>query len=306
MPEHCNDISSAVSFGTAGWSYDDWRGWFYPKRAPRRFSQLGFLSRYLSVAEINTSFYRIPDPSMADGWLRAVEESPDFRFTMKLWQTFTHDSAPIEEHDARAYREVADRLFRAGRLAGVLAQFPWSFRWTPSSVERVRELRDRFSDYPMIVEVRHDSWMKEKAFDLLRELECSFCNIDQPIIGASMPPTAIVAASPAYVRLHGRRYDTWFAEDAPAHERYNYLYRSEELSEWADRIKELVPKAEGTLVIANNHFNAKAVATALELEGLVTGEKPAAPPDLIDAFPHLSKVCRRDGPPPPPEQLELF
>ena len=61
---------------------------------------------------------------------------------------------------------------------------------------------------------------------MLHERGVGFCNIDQPVIGRSIKPSERATARVAYVRLHGRRYDTWFSDDPamPPSERYNYLY----------------------------------------------------------------------------------
>jgi len=299
--------ANGLYLGTAGWNYNDWRGCFYPRTPSRGFSELAYLSRYVTAAEVNTSFYRIPALHQADRWVAAVSDRPRFVFAMKLWQGFTHDPSPVAPGDVHAFSLVAERLAQSGRLAGVLAQFPWSFKYGEDEIARLRRLAREFGRWRLIVEVRHASWLRDETLDLLKELDCSFCNIDQPVIGQSAPPTALVTASPAYVRLHGRRYDVWFAEGEAPSERYNYLYKTEEIAEWAERIRQLTPKAEQTLAIANNHFNAKAVATILELQHLLTGEKPAAPPELLEAFPHLRDICRLDpSAPPSGRQLELF
>jgi uncharacterized protein YecE (DUF72 family) len=73
----------------------------------------------------------------------------------------------------------------------------------------------RFADYPLVVEFRHASWKVPETFALLREHHAGFCNIDQPIIGRSLEPSAEVTSEIGYVRLHGRRYDTWFANAEP-------------------------------------------------------------------------------------------
>src|SRR2546423_185777 len=84
-------------------------------------------------------------------------------------------------------------------------------------IERVSANLDgmlkRFADYPLAVEVRHATWNVPEVFELLRERGAGFCNIDQPVIGKSLKPSALATAPVGYVRLHGRRYDTWFSDD---------------------------------------------------------------------------------------------
>lgn len=268
---------------------------------------MSYLARYLDAVEINTTFYRIAPPRLAEGWLEAVRDRPRFLFSMKLWQGFTHESAEIDSPAARSVAHVAQILAQENRLACVLAQFPWSFRYGEAQVERIRQLAGAFSQWRLVVEVRHGSWLRDEYLELLRRLGCGFCNIDQPVIGASVPPTAIMTAPPAYIRLHGRRYDTWFAENEDAAKRYDYLYNREEIAEWVERIRQLAAKAEKTLVIANNHFNAKAVATILEMNHLLTGDNPAAPPEILAAYPHLRAFCvEQPAEPHTQEQLALF
>src|ERR1051326_4709988 len=71
----------------------------------------------------------------------------------------------------------------------------------------------RFADYPLVVEVRHATWNVPEVFELLRERGAGFCNIDQPLIGNSIEPSERVIGPLGYVRLHGRRYDTWFSDN---------------------------------------------------------------------------------------------
>ena len=79
--------------------------------------------------------------------------------------------------------------------------------------------------------------------ELLRECAAGFCNIDQPVIGKSMEPSAEVTGPIGYVRLHGRRYDTWFNDEAtiPSFERYNYLYSEEELRKESEAFDNVRP-----------------------------------------------------------------
>src|SRR6266571_1937589 len=89
-----------------------------------------------------------------------------------------------------------------------------------------------------------------------------------------LKPSAEVTSPISYVRLHGRRYDTWFNDDpaVPGYERYNYLYRQEELEPWASRIRKVAERARDIFVVTNNHYQGKAVVNALQLISLLKGE----------------------------------
>jgi uncharacterized protein YecE (DUF72 family) len=87
-----DDVSAGrILVGPAGWSYQDWEGQVYPKPKPRGFDPLRYLARYFDTVEINSSFYRIPAAKTTQQWVDRVSEHPDFRFTSKLWQGFTHE-----------------------------------------------------------------------------------------------------------------------------------------------------------------------------------------------------------------------
>ena len=120
-----------------------------------------------------------------------------------------------------------------------------------------------------------------------------FCNIDQPLIGRSIKPSERVTSPIGYVRLHGRRYDTWFSDDpaSPPSERYNYLYSEAELEPWAKRIEHVAQSAKTTFVVTNNHFEAKGVVNALQLINLLTGNKVKVPETLRTHYPQLETIA---------------
>src|SRR6202051_3226242 len=77
-----------VRIGTAGWSYKDWDGIFYPSGMPRRKQHaLEYLARFFDTTEINTSFYGPLKPALAKLVCRKVEAvKKNFLFTAKLYR----------------------------------------------------------------------------------------------------------------------------------------------------------------------------------------------------------------------------
>lgn len=278
--------------GPAGWSYADWNGIVYPARRPRTFHEAAYLSEYFDTIEINSSFYHPTPPSHAAQWLARVAANPRFLFTAKLWQKFTHEETSSAE-DIRAVRAGFDVLQGSGRLGAVLAQFPFSFHRTPENTGRLRRLLDLFRDYPMVVEVRHASWAVSDFYSLLQERGVGICNIDQPLIGRSIQPAERITSPIGYVRLHGRRYDTWFSDDPaiPSSERYNYLYSAEELEPWVTRIRRIAESADTTFVVTNNHFQGKGIVNALQLIHSLSGKKVRVPETLRSHFPALDSIA---------------
>jgi uncharacterized protein YecE (DUF72 family) len=298
-----------VRIGPAGWSYPDWGGYVYPARRPKEFHEPAFLAQFFDTIEINTSFYGPMRPGHAHQWVEYVSANPRFLFTAKLWQKFTHEAilatpkAKITAEDERVVRAGFDVLRNAGKLGAVLLQFPFSFHRNAETTVYLKALLQRFADYTLAVEVRHASWHDDEIFAMLREHKAAFCNIDQPLIGRSLAPSSQLTAPTGYVRLHGRRYDTWFSDDAtiPSHERYNYLYSTEELSPWADRIRTVAEKARDVFVVTNNHYLGKGVVNALQLISLLSRSKVHVPEPLRQQYAELEAIANT-----PPEAPTLF
>jgi uncharacterized protein YecE (DUF72 family) len=275
-----------IRFGIAGWDYDDWWGPVYPadRKGKRVFDPLAYLSRYFDTIEINSTFYRPASAKSAASWVRRVEHNPNFRFTAKLYQRFTH-----QRHEAWTRPEVEEvqnglaPLLEAGRLGCLLVQFPWSFKRDAASREWLGDLVTAFGDFPLAVEVRHSSWNVPEFYASLRERGVGAVNIDQPVFRHSIKPGAEVTSSVGYVRLHGRNYENWFRDDAEPHERYDYLYTKDELESWLERIHEVAQRARDTYVVMNNHFRGQGPANALMLRRMA-GENVAAPAELMAAF----------------------
>jgi uncharacterized protein YecE (DUF72 family) len=295
--------------GPAGWSYPDWAGYVYPTRRAKGFHEATYLAEFFDTIEINTTFYQPLRPEHAAQWIERVAANPRFAFTAKLWQRFTHDTRSTTSGspaaDERAVRAGFDVLRAANRLGAVLLQFPFSFHRTAETVAYLSAVLKRFADYPLVVEVRHGSWDSPETLELLHSSGVSFCNIDQPIIGRSLGPSAATTSSVGYVRLHGRRYDTWFSDDAriPAHERYNYLYSAEELAPWVMRVRKVTERARETFVVTNNHFQGKSVVNALQLINILKGAKVKVPEPLRRQYPQLEEIA--DSPPAEPMLFPL-
>ncbi len=276
-----------IRFGPAGWSYKDWAGIVYPQPAPKGFDPLRYLAGYFDAIEVNSTFYRPARASVARSWVKRVKDRPDFRFTAKLWRRFTHEREEAwSEEDVGQVRAALDPLQEAGRLGAVLLQFPWSFRRTEENREWLEDLTSTFSNYPLVLEVRHSSWNEPEFFRELTERGIGFVNIDQPLFKNSIKPTAVATAAVGYIRVHGRNYKDWFRNQARPEERYDYLYSAEELGPWAERAKQLAaePATEDVYVVTNNHYRGKGIANALMLQALVEGSPVPGPPDLFDEY----------------------
>lgn len=274
-----------IRIGTAGWSYDDWKGIVYPESRPKDFQPLTYLSNYFDTLEINSTFYRPPTAKMSSGWARKISHNPNFKFSIKLWKGFTHDRENAHDPEEKLFKEGIAPLADNHLLGALLIQFPYSFKRSSSSIHYLESLIMKFNQYPLVVEVRHASFARTDFFDFLKARNVGFCNIDQPIIGYSLKPSSFLTSPVGYIRFHGRNYKNWFAENAdPAH-RYDYLYSSAELNPWVEKIKQMALKTTDLFVIQNNHFRGKAACNGLELKHALSGEKVTVPPPLAIAYP---------------------
>jgi uncharacterized protein YecE (DUF72 family) len=300
-----------IRIGTSGWSYPagpgTWNGVFYPARRPRGFDELAYYAEHFDTVEVNSTFYRMPEPGMAASWLRRTP--PGFVFAIKLFQKFTHPDMYLVRHGAKdwglsrsdidLFRAGLGPLADAGRLAAVLAQFPPSFHRDDDTRAYVEWLLDALAAYPLAVELRHRSWSDagDETLALLAGRRAAWVLVDEPKFGSSIRQSArqILSAAPlAYVRFHGRNAREWW-DHATSDDRYNYLYSREELTPFAEEAEAAAVGDRRVLMYMNNHFSAKAVANAAVLKHalgqLLPGEYT---PEIVARYPELTDVVRTE------------
>lgn len=312
-----------IRVGTAGWSYEDWKGIVYPTRAPAGFDPLAFMASLFDTNEINSTFYRIPAIRATRDWARRVSHNPRFAFTAKLFRGFTHERTAGSPEE-KEFLSAMEPLSKEGRLSEILVQFPVSFRNTDENRASLASILDRFRALPLAAEFRHSSWDNEDARDLIAERGAVFVNIDQPWIGENLRTTDHVAPGRAYYRFHGRNAPKWFGPNTSNEERYNYLYTPPQIEKAAARVRAASEKAaaggepgekaprgaagtSGVAAIFNNHFRGQAVANAIQLQHMLTGEMVTAPETLRGTYPALVPITEPAPPAAPrPKQPKLF
>jgi uncharacterized protein YecE (DUF72 family) len=291
---------SNILIGTAGFSYKDWEGVVYPSDLKRRkLHPLEYLAQFFDCCEINTSFYGHIRPSVGKGWCeKTAAVNPDFQFTAKLFQGFTHapqgTSPPspfqltVSSEEEKLAREGLDSIAGEGKLGAVLIQFPVSFKNADDTRDYLFQLISKFKEYPLVLEIRHESWNDPDILSRLAEQGVGFCNIDQPHLGKSIRETQHVTSPVGYVRLHGRNYKEWF-QAGNRNDRYNYLYKPGELEGWKYKITNISRNSEKTFAITNNHYQGQAAVNALELKNMLSGKKVKAPHTLVEHYPEQLK-----------------
>jgi len=243
--------------GTSGFSYDDWKGFFYPEKLAKG-DMLGFYAGKFGTVEVNSSFYAIPAASTFESMARKTPES--FEFVVKAPKDLTH-APKVDPGVIERFIGAIQPLVDAGKLGCILAQYPWSFKRTEENAARVRQLRETFGDLPVVVEFRNIGWLGKYTFELLKENALGFCCVDEPHLKGLMPGVVAATSSVGYVRFHGRNAEKWWNHEE-AWQRYDYLYSPDELQEWVPKVRDLQAVTEKTYLFFNNHYQGKAAQNA--------------------------------------------
>jgi uncharacterized protein YecE (DUF72 family) len=157
--------------GTSGFAYAQWKPQFYPADAPAK----KFLQHYaqrLNCVEINYTFRHMPSATTLASW--AEQTQPGFVFAIKGHMRITHVLRLKNAEEATGiFLKSIDPLRSARRLGPVLFQLP------PHLKCDARLLADFLAllpgDLRFAFEFRHDSWLKEEVYDLLRRHKASLC-----------------------------------------------------------------------------------------------------------------------------------
>ncbi|NOX38633.1 MAG: DUF72 domain-containing protein [Calditrichaeota bacterium] len=252
--------------GTSGYSYDDWRGVFYPPDLPRG-EMLTYYARFFNAVEINSTYYRIPHSAV---FYHLGQKTPaDFEFIVKTHQETTH----VRQDNETAMRQLIESirpLDEMGKFYGFLAQFPYSFKNTPENRDYLVKTRELAGVYPLFVEFRNWTWNRPEIFAFLQENDIGYVNVDQPRLRGLLPPQEVVTTRMSYIRFHGRNKKDWW--EGTNETRYNYLYTRQELEEWMIRIAHVLKKSYKTYIFFNNHPQGKAVQNARMLKEMLDSQ----------------------------------
>ncbi len=295
---HAHDIR----IGTASWTDPTMvrAGVFYPRGVSSAEERLRYYAAQFSVVEVDATYYSLPDRAIAERWVERTP--PGFTFHVKAHALMTGEPAQLAqlprglvealpadvarrrtvyakdlppELDAAVWTRFMDALAplsEAGRLGGILLQYP---RWFIPSRENRALLADaatRLAGVPATVELRNGRWFDgargtARTLDLLRDLDLTHVMVDGPQgLESSVPLTAAVTTPAlAMLRLHGRRTATWETTGVPTVERYRYLYSAAELAPLMPLIESAAAEATRMIVCFNNCYGNYGATNAREL-----------------------------------------
>lgn len=273
-----------IYIGTSGWSYPKgegtWKGHFYPSG---KINELEYYSQFFNTVEVNSSFYRPPNPVFAENWVKRTPGG--FLFTVKLWQKFTHprmyqeatgDVASISQADVDLFNHSIEPLAEAGKLGALLAQFPPGFKNDDYGQQIMGAVTSTFGQYRLAVELRHRSWSDDaNTARLLREKNVAWVQIDEPKFFSSVAANVPLTSDMAYLRFHGRNAENWWRGDSET--RYKYLYSPGELMELSSKVREAAGETQLLFAFFNNHWQGYAPRNAVDMKkslGLPFSELP--------------------------------
>ncbi|NLF30197.1 MAG: DUF72 domain-containing protein [Planctomycetes bacterium] len=256
------NTTQAVRFliGTSGYAFDDWVGPFYPPDLPqeRRFA---YYAERFDTLELNFTYYRMPTEGMMQRFARTSPEG--FTFWVKANQETTHK----QNRDAAGpFRDAMAPLAEAGKLGGVLLQFPQSFHRTIDNRRYLDAALTDLDGLPLAVEFRHASWAAPPTTSGLARRGVTLVVPDVP------PLTNLYRSGPAattttgYLRLHSRDAAQWYAGAAL---RYDYSYGDDELRELAAAWTEPALGVQRVFAFFNNCHRGQAAVNAQRFEEIV-------------------------------------
>ncbi len=207
----------AIRIGIGGWTYEPWRGTFYPADLPKS-REMDYAIAHMTAIEINATYYGSQKPATFARWAKAAPDG--FVFAVKGSRYCTGRKILAEAGESIA-RFVGQGIVELGdRLGPILWQFLPTKRFDPSDFAAFLDLLPKeHAGVPLrhAVEVRHESFADPAFVALARSTGVAIVFADH----ADYPCIADPSADFIYARLENAR------EDIPTG------YDSEQLDRWA-------------------------------------------------------------------------
>lgn len=261
-----------IKIGTSGFSFPDWKGTIYPPGLKEK-DMLSYYEKEmgLSALEVNFTYYSLPSQKSFSSMSRKT--SKDFEFVVKAYKGLTHEIRDQDTGEMINNKEIFQKfryslipLIEEGKLACILAQFPYGFLPNHDNIEYLRRFREEMEDIALVFEFRNRAWLREETFNFLEKSRIGFCIVDEPRLPRLMPYLPRATSEIGYFRFHGRN-PNWF--NSPISVRYDYLYNEKELKEFIPDIKDISQKTAKTLIFFNNCHAGSAAKNAIQMAKLL-------------------------------------
>ena len=296
-----------IRIGTASWTDPTMTagGVFYPSGADSAEERLQYYASRFPLVEVDATYYSLPSRRTSELWVQRTP--PDFTFDIKAHALMTgqptetkrlpkdlREALPAEVAEKRRiyakdlpdelkddvwawFADGLEPLAESGQLGSILLQYPRWFFTSSENRDTIEDAVDRLRKAGMTpaVEFRNATWFNEKNVErtltFLGDREIPLVMVDGPQGFKSSVPPIVAATSPdlAVVRFHGRRAETWEAQNIKTVERFRYLYDEGELEEWVPRVRDAAAQTKQTHVLFNNCYANYGATNALMLAELL-------------------------------------
>jgi uncharacterized protein YecE (DUF72 family) len=264
---------ATVRLGTCSWADEGLLRAWYPRGVSTAEARLRHYAERFDTVEVDSPFYRLPDPAVAARW---AQRTPDgFVFHAKAAKGMTrHEEADLAA-SVGEFRASLEPLELSGKLRGVLLQYHPRFVKSREALAELERVPALLEPLVPLIEFRHRSWLEEdERADTLSFLErtgLAYVSVDAPRTRASnvLPPVAAATHAVAYVRFHGRNVRTWNIKADKSWKRFDWMYSAEELAEWVEPLARLAAEADEVYALFNNNRDDFAPRSAALLRGLL-------------------------------------
>ncbi len=232
--------------GCLSWTYPDCVGSFYPD-GTKSADFLRLYSKVFDIVEVDSTFYRAPSSSMVKQWR---ERTPDsFLFSVKIPKKITHEARLKNIEKELDYFQRTIRIL-GPKLACVIAQLPPSIKYD-SGFDSLKEfLNSVDSKIRFALEFRHESWLRNETYDLLKDNKtCFVWSVSEHV--ENLPPE--MTTDFPYLRFMGEfREFTKFDRIQKD--------RTEVLKKWWKILEPALSSVPKAFVLVSNHFSGFAPA----------------------------------------------
>ncbi len=193
----------SIRVGTSGFSYVEWKGSFYPEKLPQK-KMLSYYAERFSAVEINATFYRMPKPTLLEGWQKEVPA--DFTFVLKA----PHYVAQANPQRAEEMQQAKEAFCAVARTLGSRLG-PLLFQLPPHMKKDLPRLAAFLSTLPRpapaVMEFGDPSWFSDDVYALLAEQDVAVCTVDSEGTEGGAAPL-VKTARHGYLRLRKVDYST--------------------------------------------------------------------------------------------------
>ena len=266
-------MAATIRLGTCSFADEGLVKTWYPRGVSTSKARLGYYAERFDTVEVDSPYYHLPDPAVAGRW--AQRTPPEFTFHVKAHATMTGHEPAEQERAFADFRASLEPLELSGKLRGILLQYHPRFVKSVEAKAELGRVRALLDPLVPLVEFRHRSWLEEDertdTFSFLERNGLAYVSVDAPRTRASnvVPPVAAATHPVAYVRFHGRNAKTWNIRAEKSSDRFDWMYREEELEEWVPELGRLADEADEVYALFNNNRDDFAPRSAVILRGLL-------------------------------------